>query len=136
MKVLGSKSIGIIISWWFIIIGIINTSCEHDVGPIILDSGNSGPVSYQGDIQPIFNASCIGCHDEFHQFIDLRSCCSYDQLWTGGAGAPYVNTENPEQSKLYRHLTGDLPLMPVFGSLPDREIELVLKWIEEGGINN
>ena len=120
-----------------LLIGIMlfNTSCEQDVGPVIIDSP-SGPVGFSRDIQPIFDVNCIGCHDEFHQQLNLRSCCSHDELWTLGARAPYVDPENPEQSNLYRHLTGDLLLMPLFGPLPDREIDLVLKWINEGALDN
>ncbi len=96
----------------------------------------SGLVDFSSDIQPIFDVNCIGCHNEGHQKLNLESCCSHDELWTLGAGAPYVDPENPEQSKLYRHLTGDLLLMPLFGPLPDREIDLVLKWITEGALDN
>jgi mono/diheme cytochrome c family protein len=114
---------------------LLLASCEDDVGPLILDS-TSGPVSYSQDIQRIFDINCIGCHDEFHQQLNLSACCSYDALWTQGASAPYVNPDNPEQSKLYRHLTGDLALMPPFRPLSDYEINQVLQWIREGALEN
>jgi len=114
---------------------LFNTACEQDAGPVIIDAP-SGPVSFSRNIQAIFDVNCIGCHDEFHQQLDLRPCCAYDELWTLGSGATYVDPDNPEQSKLYRHLTGDLLQMPIFGPLPDREIDLVLKWISEGALDN
>jgi hypothetical protein len=114
---------------------LLGSSCENDVGPLILDP-SGGSTSFSGDIQPIFNVNCIGCHDQFHLQLDLRPCCSYEGLWTLGSGAPYVDPDNPEASKLYRHLTGDLTQMPPFGSLPDHEIDMVLKWIDEGALDN
>lgn len=110
-------------------IGIVNTSCENVIGPVIIKPPTPDLVSYSLEIQPIFDISCSGCHDEFHQFLDLRPCCSNDQLWTLGTNAPYVDTNNPGQSKLYLHLTGELLLMPLFGALPEHEIDLVLQWI-------
>ena len=120
----------------FILTILINTSCEQDSGPLIIEPPGAEPVSYSLEIQPIFNVSCAGCHDEFHQHLDLRSCCSYDQLLILGTNAPYVDPDNPAQSKLYRHLTGELLQMPLFGPLPDHEINLVLRWITEGGNDN
>ena len=114
---------------------VMLTSCENDVGPLILDS-HSGPVSYSQNIQPIFDINCIGCHDESHQQLNLNACCSYDELWTLGTTAPYVNPDNPAQSRLYRHLTGDLALMPPFAPLSDYEINLVFQWINEGALDN
>ena len=125
IKILIGLSAGVL---WF-------TSCENDAGPLIIDMG-SDPVSYDQEIQPIFDIECIGCHDDTHLYLDLRSCCSYDQLLSNGTGAPYVNPDDPEQSKLYRHLTGDLTLMPPFGALPDNQLDLVIQWIEEGALNN
>jgi len=124
-----------ILSGLLIGIMLFNTACEQDVGPVIINS-STGPVSFSRDIQLIFDVNCIGCHDEFHQQLDLRSCCSYNQLWTLGTGAPYLDTDNPNQSKLYLHLTGELLQMPVFGPLPEYDIDMVLKWITEGALDN
>ena len=125
-------------SWlgWIVMILILASACEQDIGPVIIDPPTVDPVSYRNEIQPIFNKECNSCHDQDHQYLDLRPCCSYDQLWSLGAGAPYLDVDNPEQSKLYRHLTGDLLQMPIFGQLPDHEIQLVLKWITEGAVDN
>jgi hypothetical protein len=116
-----------ILSGLLIGIMLFSTACENDVGPLILNSP-SGPVSFSRDIQPIFDVNCIGCHDQFHLQLDLRSCCAYNEL--------YVAPDNPEQSKLFGHLTGDLSPMPPFGPLPDHEIDLVLQWISEGALDN
>ena len=134
------KSIGAIISYstfsWIVATVFLVSSCEQDIGPVIIQPPTSDPVSYRNEIQPIFDKECSSCHDQDHQYLDLSPCCSYDQLWTLGAGAPYLDVDNPEQSKLYRHLTGDLLQMPIFGQLPDHEIQLVLKWISEGALDN
>ncbi len=118
-----------------LLVAVTAISCENDAGPLILELP-TGPVSFSQDIQPIFDINCIGCHDEFHQQLNLKTCCSYEELWSSGPGAPYVNLDNPSQSKLYRHLTGDLALMPPFAPLPEYEISLILQWITEGALEN
>lgn len=109
-------------------------SCENDVGPIVLET--TGPVSFSQDIQPIFDIHCVGCHDQSHRQIDLSPCCSYQELWVTGSGAPYVDPDNPTQSNLYRHLTGELSIMPPFGALPEFEINLILRWIQQEAPDN
>jgi len=137
IKIYLVKASRITVSCSILIASLIgSSSCENDVGPVIIEPENPSTVSYSQDIQPIFNSYCSSCHDEFHQYLDLRSCCSYDQLLNSGFNAPYLNLDDPQQSRLYRHLNGDLLIMPLFGSLPDYEIELVLQWITEGAQNN
>lgn len=81
-------------------------SCRKDIGPIVIPPVNTPPVSFANDIQPIFNSSCVNCHDENHQYLNLKSCCSYYELLITGTNAPYIDTVNPEQSELYLRLTG------------------------------
>lgn len=112
-------------------------SCRKDIGPIVIPPVNPPPVSFVNDIQPIFDASCVSCHDEFHQYLNLKPCCSYYELLFTGTNAPYVDTINPEQSMIYMRLMGTAsPAMPFGNPLPQNEIDLVLRWIQEGAKNN
>lgn len=115
-------------------------SCEKDSGPYIVNPPTVATpvlVSYINEIQPIFNDYCITCHDEFHPSLNLKTCCSWDQLLNSGASAPYVDTITPINSLLHQRITGTVaPQMPFGTPLSTSDIDLILKWIEEGARNN
>ena len=120
------------ISLFFII--TILAGCEYDyIEPIVNGSTNDTiPVSFATDIQPIFNADCTGCHPGAHA-LDLTSANSYNQLWTAGPNAPYVDTVNATSSSLYQKINNGS--MAVNISSPNDKI-LILTWIEQGAKNN
>ena len=79
------------------------SSCTKDEGPLILIPEevvvvNPPLVSLSNDIQPIFDQNCISCHNQNDPEVDLRINVVYDQLWTQGFNAPYVDTVAPSQS--------------------------------------
>lgn len=120
-----------------ILIGGLYTSCRKDVGPLVVPPAVTTPVSFRNDVQPIFNASCISCHNASHQYLQLDSCCSYYELFFTGSSAPYIDTLTPSNSLLIKRMTGEIgPTMPLTGQLPQDQIDLVLRWIEEGARNN
>lgn len=113
------------------------TSCTKDTGPIYIAPAVTTPVSFRNDIQPIFNSSCISCHNATHIYLQLDSCCSYYELFFTGSNAPYIDTLNPAQSLIIKRMTGEIgPTMPLTGSLPQSQIDLITRWIEEGARNN
>lgn len=119
----------------FICISII--SCKKDTGPLYIAPSFVTPVSFRNDIQPIFNASCRSCHNATHPNLQLDSCCSYYELFYTGSNAPYIDTLNPMDSRLIKRMTGVItPVMPMTGALPQSQIDLVVRWIEEGAKNN
>lgn len=81
---------------------------------------------FQTDIQPIFNANCIACHNA-NRLPDLRSGKSYLSLTKGG----YVNLP-AETSRLYKRITtGDhIPRSTDVDKLK------ILYWITQGAKNN
>lgn len=123
---------------WLIITAITMIhSCRKDTGPITIPLPVTQQVSFRNDIQPIFNSSCISCHNATHPSLQLDSCCSYYELLFVGTNAPYVDTMNPAESRLIKRMTGETgPTMPLTGALPQDQIDLVLRWIEEGARNN
>lgn len=114
-------------------------SCTKDEGPYTtggIDPSEIDTLSYSAHVQPIFNANCISCHDATHSKLDLQTAVSYNELLFLGFSASYVDTINPEQSNIYRHLTGALSIMPPSGALSLTDQELILLWIDQGALNN
>jgi hypothetical protein len=110
-------------------------ACTQEQGPVDPDPdpnpGGDG-ISFSGDIQPLFDRSCSSCHNEFH-ILNLKPCCSFDNLTKNG----YVDTNNPENSELYKRIKHPNPSMPPSGTpLSEQEVQTILTWIEEGAINN
>lgn len=123
--------------WLIVIVITLFNSCRKDTGPLVIPGPVTQPVSFSNDIQPIFNSACISCHNATHPSLQLDSCCSYYELLFVGNNAPYVDTVNPAESRLIKRMTGEIgPTMPLTGALPQDQIDLVLRWIEEGARNN
>jgi hypothetical protein len=111
--------------------GVSIVSCYQDV--IIPPVATEAPpqfVSYSGDLQPLWDANCAlsGCHVPGGQSPYLIADISYDQLVGGG----YVNTVQPEQSRLWIALNG--VMMSHLPSASDRQ--KVFDWIRNGAPNN
>jgi len=105
--------------------------------------GGDDPVSYAMEVQPIWNANCIGCHgDGGNAGLDLRMPDSRGNLvgvastnWTGRR----VMAGEPDLSVLYLKITGAAGVgdrMPQGGMLASDEIETVRLWIAEGALDN
>jgi mono/diheme cytochrome c family protein len=99
------------------------------------------PVSYETQIQPIFDASCLGCHgDGGLAGLDLRDGVSHGNLvgvtTQNYAPALRVAEGDPVASVLYEKVadTGQFGgvMPPGAGALPGEEIALIRRWIEEG----
>lgn len=91
-------------------------------------------VSFSVDVIPIFDAepeSCnsSGCHNTGGTPPDLTEDNAYNSLTFFG----YVNTDDPEQSLLYKKITVD-GSMGKFAT--DQERAIILKWIEQGALDN
>jgi hypothetical protein len=106
-----------------------------------------GPaVSYSGQVQPIFNASCTtNCHGGARPsaMLDLTPAGSYGSLVNvpGDCGMMRVAPSSPERSYLINKLTGQGicsgTQMPARGqSLPQNQIDLIRAWICQGAPKN
>lgn len=103
---------------------------------VILDTGGTlnRPVTFAGDIVPLFNKSCngSGCHAAGGVAPNLTSAGAYLSLTSGN----YINKANPENSELYQWMTGKRSTpMPLSGPNKDYNA-LVLTWIKQGALNN
>lgn len=106
-------------------------SCYYDTFPE--DTGTvPDEVSYQQNVQPIWNAACTECHGNIPP--NLEDGVSYNNLISGG----YVIAGDSQNSVLYQSLLGieGVSLMPPSGKLPDSQINTVKKWIDDGAENN
>lgn len=102
------------------------SSCEkYSYAPPAVDPSTTWHL--ETDIQPIFTANCISCHDGTVRTPDLRSGKSYLSLTKGG----YVNLP-ASTSRLYvRITTGDhIP------RTTDADKLKILYWITQGAKNN
>jgi hypothetical protein len=115
----------------FTLVGIIYLqSCqyawlEEPPAPPLPDT-----VSYSADIQPIWDKSCnkSGCHAPGGFSPDLTEANSYSQLWAD----ELVDTAMPASSVIYQKIAdGSMKFYAKPG-----DAELVLKWIEDGALNN
>jgi len=88
-------------------------------------------ISFSADILPLFATNCQGCHPGSNA-LDLTAANAYDQLWTTGPNAPYINTSNPKSSKLYLAITGVME--QYLNSSTDRTN--ILCWMTQGATNN
>ena len=93
-------------------------------------------VSYDQDIQPIFNKNCISCHGGSSPAgnLNLESGNSYEYLVDPKMG--YIDTVQPFSSLLYSSMNSTSNPMPPNGKLKNCEIDLVLKWIQQKAKNN
>ncbi|PKP07913.1 MAG: hypothetical protein CVU09_18035 [Bacteroidetes bacterium HGW-Bacteroidetes-4] len=85
-------------------------------------------ISFSEQIEPIFK-QCTGCHPNSGG-LDLKAGNAYASLT---ASDKYINFEVPELSLIYTmpHPDGSHPK-----KYTAQEAALVLKWIEDGALNN
>ena len=93
-------------------------------------------VSYQMDIQPLFDSSCINCHGDKGQL----SLSSYQNTMKGGKSGATVIPNSGEGSLLIKKLNGTasgqrMPPEPA-SQWTETKIALVTKWINQGAKNN
>lgn len=88
-------------------------------------------VSFQDDIQPIFTANCIACHNATVANPDLREGNSYNAIVP-----EYVVEGDAENSELYQKLPGNDHPIDTGSPLDVEEIALIKGWIDQGAENN
>ena len=114
--------------WLIAVIAVISiaafSACEkYEVQPIPFNA--NATWHFQADIQPIFNANCITCHNGSRS-PDLRDGKSYSFLSKG-----YVNLP-AESSRIYVKITSSDHLPRT----SDTQKLMILNWIKQGALNN
>jgi len=141
MKTIKQLTYTILISAFYLF-----SACTSDKGPVnIPTSDDIGNVSYSKDIQPIFTANCIVCHDKNHSTgLNLKTGKSYDLLVnvisSNYAPAVRIAPYSKEKSVLWHKIIDDGVFggkMPRIGDpLSSFEIKKIEKWIDTGTPNN
>ena len=97
--------------------------------------GADEKINYQDHALPIFRNSCLGCHnpDKRKAGLDLSS---YSAALAGSDNGPVINAGDPGGSKLYKAVTHaeDPTMPPKKDKLPDKELEILRKWIAGGAL--
>ena len=113
--------------------GLVMNSCYYDEIPeAMIPDDTDGPVipdtqvvSFEDDIQPIFTADCIRCHDG-----SLNPDLGVGKAYT--ALVPkYVIAKDPAASRLYIQLK-----VNNHRNLDAAKIELIKTWIDRGAEDN
>jgi len=94
-------------------------------------------VGYTSRIQPIFDERCVLCHTAGSGSGDL-DLSSREGLLAGGSSGAAVSPGDPAGSLLVQRLRAEDPAarMPLVGTLPEEQVELIETWIEEGALDN
>lgn len=138
------KNISFLFLWAFVVFLTIQ-SCRHypaDIIPLPNDTTNNDTsnvkkhpcsadtVYYARDIQPLFNAYCIGagCHNPPSPKEELN-LTSYSTALSSGKIIPF----NGAGSKVYKSMNGTGgDIMPPTGKLSADKIALMKKWMDQG----
>ncbi|HUI58505.1 MAG TPA: ankyrin repeat domain-containing protein [Bryobacteraceae bacterium] len=89
-------------------------------------------IDFRRDVQPIFQANCVGCHGPSLQMngfrLDRRGAAMK------GGTIPVIGPGNSAGSRLYLKLLNDQygPQMPPTGPLKAEEIAIIKAWIDQG----
>ncbi len=98
-----------------------------------------GAVSFYKKIRPIFQAKCHGCHQPAKAKGELVMT-SYAGLLKGGHDGPALLASKPDESHLVQRLrlprTEKEAMPPKDGPLPEAELALITRWIQEGAVDD
>lgn len=104
-------------------------ACEYDYIPeeeIVLPTPDpDDPISFETQIEPIFQSKCISCHDSKKPI--LTTGVAYTNLTSGD----YINISNPTDSKIYKKSKDGHG-----ATMSSAELDLLLIWIQEGAKDN
>jgi uncharacterized membrane protein len=84
-------------------------------------------VTYNANVKPIIDANCISCHSENGSF-PYRKLLTYSQV-----------RDAVETSVLLERIqlqNGEDGIMPQTGRMPQDKINIILKWKEDGLLEN
>ncbi|MEX2639343.1 MAG: DUF1549 domain-containing protein, partial [Balneolales bacterium] len=96
---------------------------------------NTQQVEFATDIKPIFNESCIVCHGGVKQLGEFSLLFPEEAYSPNESGKRAIVPGSTAQSEMIRRIRHHDPevRMPLEGDpLPDEEIKLLTRWIEQG----
>lgn len=101
------------------------------------DASAENKVTYDDDVQPLLNRRCSSCHSNDRTEGDLN-VTSYSALMAGGSSGGVIEPGSADDSYLFRLVNhDDSPKMPPSDDkIPDKEIELLRRWIDGGSLEH
>ena len=96
-----------------------------------------GRIDYARDVEPIFLAHCVRCHNEAKRKGGYRLDAREHVMAAGDSGVSPVVPGRSGESRLVKMIEGegefaDLLMPPKGNPLTFNEIALVRRWIDEG----
>lgn len=128
-------------------IGVGNVFSDDQIKQLVslvrnLKPGEGAPATpstastFSGEVLPIFQAECEGCHNSSTKLGGWDST-TYESVMTTGENAPVVIGGDAQKSLLAQFLQGtNGKFMPPLGALPPEEIQSILDWIAAGAKND
>jgi uncharacterized membrane protein len=96
-------------------------------------NGEDDPITWNDNIGPLFELTCVACHSETasQSGLDLST---YEGISVGGDQGALIDTNDITQSLLIDYLRGqnDKLQMPPGSALSESEIQQVEIWLSEG----
>ncbi len=100
--------------------------------PLLALSQSASSQTFLKDVAPVIGQKCIQCHGHSSKMGDLDLETREGFLKGGKHGASVV-AGNAAESRLYKHLIGQLqPRMPLGGQLTAEQIAVFKSWIDSG----
>lgn len=103
----------------FIVLACTNLS-ESD----LIDEGPIGVITYNTNIKPLIDSSCLNCHSDPTRNGAPFSLTNFEQLSFIAENGALLGALNKQ--------TGETGAMPPTGRLPQSTIDLIAQWIEDG----
>lgn len=99
----------------------------------LLSATSQEKITYEDHIFPIFEQSCLNCHNPDKKKGDL-DLSTYPALMAGGSGGKVAQPGDGASSKLYTVTVGsEEPVMPPEGDRIERKAaDLIRAWIDDG----
>ena len=123
---------------WILFFTILVSSCKNTMTPGLnqIVFPNTGTVSYNRYVQPLFNVACnyYGCHDAADQAGGLDLTNYFSMI--NSSPSPIVPHDSTS-SLIVEHVKGTLPpIMPLNGSLNSNQIHGLARWVQQGAQDN
>lgn len=94
-------------------------------------------ITFQDHILPLMREKCAGCHNPDKKQAGLN-VLNFTAIMEGSSRGKILEPGDPEQSTLYLLMAHkEQPVMPPKSpKLPDKDLELVAKWIKGGALES
>ncbi len=110
-------------------------SCATTIDPAANEAIDPGDVSFEKNIKPLFQESCLHCHDGSTAAgdLDLRS---RQLAFRPSPNGPFIVPGYPDRSKIFRMVNladaepGAMP--PTGHALTEQQLEHLKIWISQG----